>query len=138
MCNFKVHIQGFVCNFKVINVLCSQANSTDWCLKKNKRKENHVDRRRRGKDHNLCYSLEYLQTVFCNDNVIVTVVRRELCSKGIFKDHLLNWKCHYFFYECMGLKKTNLSLLKCVTFSLVCVWVKSNWDNVTEFEVVFF
>ena len=38
----------------------------------------------------------------------------------------------------MGLKKTTLSLLKGVTFGLVCVWVKSNWDNVTEFEVFFF
>ena len=38
----------------------------------------------------------------------------------------------------MGLKKTNLSLLKCVTFCLVCVWVKSNWDNVTKYEVFFF
>ena len=38
----------------------------------------------------------------------------------------------------MGLKKTTLSLLKGVTFGLVCLWVKSNWDNVTEFEVFFF
>ena len=37
----------------------------------------------------------------------------------------------------MGLKKTNLSLLKCATFSLVCVWVKSNWLNVTKYEVFF-
>ena len=68
----------------------------------------------------------------------VTVVRREFCSKSVFKYHLLNWKCHYFYYECMGLKKTNLSLLKCVTFSLVCVWVKSNWLNVTKYEVFIF
>ena len=68
----------------------------------------------------------------------VNVVRRELCCKGILKYHLLNCKCHYFFYECMGLKKTTLSLLKGVTFSLVCVWVKSNWLNVTKYEVFIF
>ena len=65
-------------------------------------------------------------------------MRRELCWKGILKYHLLNCKCHYFFYECMGLKKTTLSLLKGVTFSLVCVWVKSNWLNVTKYEVFIF
>ena len=68
----------------------------------------------------------------------VNVVRRELRWKGILKYHLLNCKCHYFFYECMGLKKTTLSLLKGVTFSLVCVWVKSNWLNVTKYEVFIF
>ena len=65
-------------------------------------------------------------------------MKREFCSKSVFKYHLLNWKCHYFYYECMGLKKTTLSLLKGVTFGLVCVWVKSNWLNVTKYEVFIF
>ena len=42
------HAQGFVCKFKVNNVPCGQAFSSDWYLKKHKRKENHVNRRRRG------------------------------------------------------------------------------------------
>ena len=33
----------------------------------------------------------------------------------------------------MGLKKTTLSLLKDVTFSLVSVWVKVNSDDVTNY-----
>ena len=37
----------------------------------------------------------------------------------------------------MGLKETTLSLLKDVTNSLVSVWVKGNWLDVTKYEVFF-
>ena len=50
---------------------------------------------------------------------------------------LLNWKCHYFSNECMGLKKTTLSLLKYVTNILESVWVNGNWLDVTKYEDVF-
>ena len=38
----------------------------------------------------------------------------------------------------MGLKETPLSLLKDVTNSLVSVWVKGNWLDVTKYEDFFF
>ena len=73
---FAQHLQGFVCNFKVINKQCNLAFSTDWYLKKHKRKENHINRRRRGKDHNLCYFLEYSQTVFLQRVIFIVLIEK--------------------------------------------------------------
>ena len=42
------HPQGYVCKFKINNVPCGQSFSTDWFLKKHKRIENHINRRKRG------------------------------------------------------------------------------------------